>query len=79
MKEKGDLFPVQHLVETCGLVFSDVLGHLLDAAPKDPLTELYFDHVSDFQIIRGLDHPSVHRDVLVAAGVVGHTAPLDDS
>ena len=79
MKEICVLFLVQYLVKSRSFAFSHVLGHCLHAAAEDSLTELHLDHVSDLQIVRGLDHAGIHHHVILAAGVVGYGATLDDT
>ena len=79
MKEKSVLFLAQYLVKGGGFAFSHVLGHRLHAATEYSLTELYLDHVSDLQVIRGLDHAGIDHYVAFAASIVGYGAALDDA
>lgn len=79
MKEKLLLFLVQNLVKSRGLVLTHVLGHCLHAAAENALTELYFDHVTDLQIIRRLDDAGIDHNVAFAAGIVCNRASFDNA
>ena len=79
MKEKYLLFLVQNLVKGRGLVLANVLGHSLHAAAENALTELHLDHVSDLQIVRGLDDAGIDHYVAFAASVVCNRASFDNA
>jgi hypothetical protein len=56
-----------------------VFGHIFYFAAENAMTELYFDHVTDFQIVRGLDHAGIYHYVTLAASIVRNGTTLDDA
>jgi len=79
MKESRALFLLQYLVKSGSFAFSNVLRHCLDTAPKNALTELNLDDITDLQIVSRFDDSGIDHYVAFAASVVCHGTALNDT
>jgi hypothetical protein len=79
MKERRRLFLGQNLVKRRRFVFTYVFGHIFYFAAENAMTELYFDHVTDFQIVSGFYNAGIYQNVLFAASVVGNRSTFDNA
>ena len=71
------LFLSDLFIHHAGIVLADIVSHLQDLNANCLGAELNLQLVADLYIIRCLGRPSVDHDPGVVAGLIGHSAPLD--